>query len=106
MQCKGTTKSGKRCRATVGLVDGYCRLHRDQASTMSQGPQPQAENPRVPSGSGEVESAREEGNLAWTFVVAVASMLLLFAADTLLLGRRRKGGGGVGRKKRWWRLGG
>ena len=31
-QCKGITKSGKRCKNTQGLVDGYCRLHRDQAA--------------------------------------------------------------------------
>ncbi len=30
-QCKGITKSGNRCKITRGLVNGYCRLHRDQA---------------------------------------------------------------------------
>lgn len=29
-QCKGITKSGNRCKITVGLVNGYCRLHVDQ----------------------------------------------------------------------------
>ena len=31
-QCKGITKSGNRCKNSQGLVDGYCRLHKDQAS--------------------------------------------------------------------------
>ncbi len=29
-QCKGTTKSGNRCKNSQGLVNGYCRLHGDQ----------------------------------------------------------------------------
>lgn len=30
-QCNGTTKSGNRCKISQGLVNGYCRLHGDQA---------------------------------------------------------------------------
>lgn len=30
-QCKGITKSGNRCKITQGLVNGFCRLHKDQA---------------------------------------------------------------------------
>jgi hypothetical protein len=30
-QCRGVTKSGRRCRNRTNLVDGYCRVHRDQA---------------------------------------------------------------------------
>lgn len=37
-QCKGTTKSGTRCRTTIGLVDGLCQAHRDQAEVTSGGP--------------------------------------------------------------------
>lgn len=30
-QCRGTTKSGTRCRIRVGLENGYCSRHKDQA---------------------------------------------------------------------------
>ena len=29
-QCKGKTKSGKRCKIRQGLVNGYCKFHSDQ----------------------------------------------------------------------------
>ena len=29
-QCKGKTKSGKRCKFKQGLVNGYCKIHKDQ----------------------------------------------------------------------------
>ena len=29
-QCKGITKSGKRCKIKQGLVNGYCKFHSDQ----------------------------------------------------------------------------
>ena len=29
-QCKGKTKSGKRCKIKQGLVNGYCKFHSDQ----------------------------------------------------------------------------
>jgi len=31
-QCKGLTRSGERCKIKAGLVDGYCRLHREQTT--------------------------------------------------------------------------
>lgn len=30
-QCKGVTKRGNRCKVTVGLENGFCAFHRDQA---------------------------------------------------------------------------
>jgi hypothetical protein len=30
-QCLGITKSGNRCKIRVNLVNGYCRIHQDQA---------------------------------------------------------------------------
>jgi hypothetical protein len=30
-RCKGVTKSGKQCRNKNGLVNGYCKLHVNQA---------------------------------------------------------------------------
>lgn len=30
-KCKGITKTGKRCKNKNGLVNGYCKLHVDQA---------------------------------------------------------------------------
>lgn len=29
-QCKGKTKSGRRCKIKQGLVNGYCKFHSDQ----------------------------------------------------------------------------
>lgn len=29
-QCKGKTKSGKRCKIRQGLINGYCKFHKDQ----------------------------------------------------------------------------
>ncbi len=37
-QCKGTTKSGNRCKITTGVVDGYCRMHIDQAPATENEP--------------------------------------------------------------------
>ncbi len=32
-QCKGITKSGNRCKIRVNLINGYCRIHQDQAAS-------------------------------------------------------------------------
>lgn len=87
--CKGTTKSGARCRATVGLVNGYCRLHRDQASDVAS---PVEETSSAPKSAAEPVAAPETtamaeekpGGLGWWLFIALIAILLA----GLLCGRK------------------
>ncbi|MBD3316684.1 MAG: hypothetical protein GF344_12920 [Chitinivibrionales bacterium] len=45
-QCKGITKSGQRCKNRRNLVDGYCRVHRDQALSGAVPARPESEAER------------------------------------------------------------
>jgi len=93
-QCKGITKSGNRCKNLQGLVNGYCRLHKDQA--------PDAEADRIDEeprdnfqgderSFADVASDVNKGvSTIWLVITALLSLILFW----LLKGkkkRRRKG---------------
>jgi hypothetical protein len=73
-QCKGLTKSGSRCKNTNGLVDGYCRLHRDKMEDMKSGEEGEPESIIT-----EVAENINSGvSRLWLVLATVASLLLFW----------------------------
>jgi len=93
-QCKGITKSGNRCKITQGLVNGFCRLHKDQAPAVEADrvdEEPRDNFQGDERSFADVASDVNQGvSTIWLVITALLSLIIFW----LLKGkkkRRRKG---------------
>jgi hypothetical protein len=93
-QCKGITKSGNRCKNTQGLVNGYCRLHKDQApegDDVRTDEKPRNTYPQDERSFADVASDVHQGVSAiWLVVTALVSLVLFWFLKGLNKRKRKK----------------
>ncbi len=81
-QCNGTTKSGNRCKNSQGLVNGYCRLHKDQApapetNTADEKPPDSSRDEESPF-TGVASDVNSGVSTIWLVITALLSLLLFW----------------------------
>ncbi len=82
MQCKGITKSGNPCKVSVGLSDGYCRMHQDQAGAQAPAPKEPEKEPEQVFANDEAvasiidEEGKKEKHLFW-IVSAILTLIVV-----------------------------
>jgi hypothetical protein len=75
MQCKAVTKTGRRCRITNGVSEGYCRIHADQRTL--KGDTKPVEPAQQHADLQQPDLPTRGRGLVW-FAAAAALVLLIF----------------------------
>ena len=76
-RCKGFTKSGKQCKNKNGLVNGYCKLHADQAPAAKTDDIDEKPDPFYEHDQTDFSDCDEFGKGAKTFYVVAAILVLV-----------------------------